>query len=121
MAGRRWLIAAGALIMLAALLHLGVIIGGPPWYRFSGVGEAMARAAARGSTTPALITLAIAAVLAVWALYAFSEAGLLPRLPLLRTGLLVIAALYLLRAAVLVSTVLFKPAMATPSWFGVRS
>ena len=71
----------------------------------------MARAAARGSASPTLITLAIAGVLALWALYAFSGAGLIPRLPLLRTGLIVITAIYLLRAVVLVPTLLFKPGL----------
>ena len=111
MAGRRWLIAAGVLSALAALLHLCVIVGGPDWYRFFGAGEAMARAAARGSATPAVITLVIALILGVWALYAFSGAGVVRRLPLLRTGLVVISAIYLLRVAVLVPTVFLKPAM----------
>ena len=71
----------------------------------------MARAAERGSITPALVTLAIAGVLAVWALYAFSGAGVIGRLPLLRTGLVVISSIYLLRAPLLVPTVLLKPAM----------
>ncbi len=62
----------------------------------------MARAAARGDWTPALITLAITAVLLMWAAYAFSGAGTLPRLPLLRTGLVTITAIYLLRGLILV-------------------
>lgn len=33
---------------IAALLHVGIIIGGPSWYRFFGAGERMARAAAAG-------------------------------------------------------------------------
>jgi hypothetical protein len=82
---------------VAALLHLGVIAGGPDWYRFFGAGEGMARAAQRGSPMPALVTAAIAAILLIWAAYALSGAGLLPRLPLLRTGLVAISAVYLLR------------------------
>lgn len=63
MPGRRWLILGGILSALAAVLHVAVIVSGPPWYRFFGAGEAMARAAERGSFTPALVTLAIAAML----------------------------------------------------------
>ena len=96
--GSSWLIAAAALSAAAALLHLGCIVGGPDWYRFFGAGEGMARAAARGDLRPTLITLGIATVLAVWAAYAASGAGLIPRLPLLRTALVAIAAIYLLRA-----------------------
>ena len=59
----------------------------------------MARAAERGSWYPAVVTCGIAAVLAVWALYAFSAAGVISRLPLARTALLVITAVLLARAA----------------------
>lgn len=99
--GNIWLIAAGWLSVAAALLHLGCIIGGPDWYRFFGAGEPIAQAAARGSWVPAVMTLGIATVLAIWAAYAFSGAGLIARLPLLRTGLIVISAIYILRGMVL--------------------
>jgi hypothetical protein len=102
----RWLVVAGALSLAAALLHLAVIVGGPDWYRFFGAGERMARAAERGSAVPALTTVGIAAVLAIWAAYAFSGAGLIPRLPLLRTGLVVITAIYLVRGLFVVPGVL---------------
>ncbi len=92
-----WLIASGILSSLAALLHLAVIIGGQAWYRFFGAGERMARLAESGSPQPAIITLIIVAVLAAWAAYAFSGAGLIRRLPLLRTALVVISAIYLAR------------------------
>lgn len=104
-----WLIAGGVLSALAALLHLAVIVGGPAWYRFFGAGERLARAAERGSPTPAVVTLFIACILALWAAYAFSGAGLVRRLPLLRTGLVVISAIYLLRGLVLFPALLLKP------------
>lgn len=62
----------------------------------------MARAAARGDWHPTLVTLAIASILLVWAAYAFSGAGWLPRLPLLRTGLVVISAIFLVRGLLFV-------------------
>ncbi|OYX49471.1 MAG: hypothetical protein B7Y97_08940 [Sphingomonas sp. 32-66-10] len=107
--GSSWLIAAAALSGAAALLHLGCIVGGPDWYRFFGAGEGMARAAARGDLRPTLITLGIATVLAVWAAYAASGAGLISRLPLLRTALVAITAIYLLRALAFVPLHFWKP------------
>jgi hypothetical protein len=92
-----WLLAGGVLSALAALLHLACIVGGPAWYRFFGAGERMVRLAQRGSPRAAVITACIAAVLALWAAYGFSGAGVIPRLPLLRVGLVVIAAIYLAR------------------------
>lgn len=106
---RPWLIAAGVLSSIAALLHLAVIAGGPDWYRFFGAGEGMARTAERGSLTPALVTLGIAIVLAAWAAYAFAGAGLIRRLPLMRTALVVIAAIYLARGLVLVPALAVNP------------
>lgn len=99
--GNIWLIIGGCLSAAASLLHLGCIIGGPDWYRFFGAGERVAQAAARGSWVPAAMTLGIATVLVIWAAYAFSGAGLIARLPLLRTGLIVISAVYILRGLVL--------------------
>ncbi|QNN46264.1 hypothetical protein H9L17_13995 [Thermomonas brevis] len=92
-----YLLSGAALSALAALLHLGCIFFGPPWYRFFGAGERMAQLSAAGHIAPTLITTGIAAVLGVWSLYALSGAGVIPRLPLIRTGLCVITGIYLLR------------------------
>ncbi len=105
----RWLVAGGMLSGVAAALHVAIIFGGPEWYRFFGAGEELAQAAERGSPVPAVLALAIALLLLVWALYAFSGAGLIRRLPLLRTGLVVISAIYLLRGAVLAPLLALRP------------
>ena len=101
---------------LASLLHLAVIVGGPNWYRFFGAGEEMARMAERGMIQPALITIGIAAVLAIWAAYAFSGAGLIGRLPLLRTGLVVISLIYLARGLIIVPAWLMNREINTFGW-----
>lgn len=96
-----WLLAGGLLNATAAALHLAIIAGGPSWYLFFGAGRRMAWLAAHHSPRPALIATAIAAVLALWAAYALSGAGVIRRLPLLRLGLIAITTIYLLRAAAL--------------------
>ena len=65
----------------------------------------------------ALITVGIAAVLFVWAAYAFSGAGLIPRLPLLRTALVAISAVYLLRALAPAAILLLRPGMMSLFWW----
>lgn len=90
-------------------MHLGCIAGGPDWYRFFGAGEGIAQAAERGEWTPALLTVAIAAILAIWAVYAFAGAGRIGRLPLLRTGLVTISAVYLLRGLAVLQPQLWRP------------
>jgi hypothetical protein len=108
------LIIGGWLSVAASLLHIGCIIGGPEWYRFFGAGERMATLAEQGSMTPTLLTLGIAAILAIWSAYAFSGAGLLPRLPLLRTGLVVISAIYLLRGLALIPALIINGGAVMP-------
>ncbi|MCT8986787.1 hypothetical protein [Shewanella phaeophyticola] len=91
------LVIAGCLSLFAALLHISCIFGGSDWYLFFGAGENMAQMAAAGDTYPTIVTLIIAAVLCVWGLYAFSGAGLIVKLPLLKTCLVLITAVYLIR------------------------
>ena len=96
-----WLLAGGVASAVASAAHLLCIAGGAAWYRAMGAGERMARAVERGDLAPHLVTLVIAAALAVWAAYALSGAGVVGRLPLLRPALIATTAIYLLRAAAL--------------------
>ncbi len=107
---------AGGLSALAAILHLGIIVNGAGWYRFFGAGEAMARAAEKGRWTPAIVTAGIAVVLASWSAFAWSGAGVLPRLPLLRPVLCAITLVYLLRGLLLVPALVRPHTAATRFW-----
>jgi len=104
----------GGLNALVALLHVAIIFGGGPWYRFFGAGERMACAADAGRLSPAVITAAIALMFALWAAYAFSGAGMLPPLPLRRAVLSGIAAVYLLRGVVFASLLVVRKARPLP-------
>ncbi len=104
--GERWLRRGALLTGAASLLHLGIIFGGPDWYRFFGAGERMARLSARGSAYPTLVTAGIASVLGLWALYGLSGAGVIRRLPLLRPALVLVAAVYFARGTLGIPAVL---------------
>ncbi len=108
-----WLVVGGSLSLAASALHIGCVFGGPDWYRFFGAGEAMVQAAERGEAYPTLVTLGIAAMLGLWAAYAFAGAGLIRRVPLMRTALVAITAIYLVRGAVIVAVLAF-PTLRTP-------
>lgn len=108
-----WLIFGATLSGIAALLHVAIIFGGGPWYRFFGAGEEMALASEAGNIYPTVVTAFIAIVLALWAAYALSGAGVFPRLPLLKWGLIVIAAVYLLRGLAIVPLFFFAPEQAS--------
>lgn len=109
-----WLVGAAFLSGIAALLHVIIVLGGAPWYRFFGAGEDFAVAAESGRAYPALVTLGIALVLALWAAYALSGAGWLPRLPFLLGCLTAITAIYLLRGLAIVPLLFVARELATP-------
>lgn len=99
------MILGGSISVAIALLHIVIIFGGAPAYRYFGAGEEMAELAAAGSVLPALLTFFLAVIFTLWGLYAFSGAGLIRHLPLLRFGLVVIAGIYTLRGIGLVPQV----------------
>ncbi|MDQ3288789.1 MAG: hypothetical protein M3Q42_11130 [Pseudomonadota bacterium] len=112
-----FLVFGGTLSTIAAVLHLGCIAFGPDWYRALGAGEQMARMAESGSGYPALVTSFIAAMLLVWALLAFSAAGLVRRLPLLRTGLSLVTAIYLVRGIAVLPFIEHLPGRSVAFWW----
>ncbi len=117
MNGQMQLIIAGSLSFLAALLHVAIIFGGPEWYRFFGAGEQMASLAETGSQYPTFVTTVIALILAVFALYAFSGAGVIIKLPLMKIALCLITFVYLVRgiAGLILPFVSNHPAIAENS------
>jgi len=90
-------IGGGANLAIAAAHAVGLIWA---WSMFRAVGieEDMRLLARDGAALPYLLTLVTAGAFAVFGLYALSGAGVLRRLPLLRTVLVVITVVYLYRA-----------------------
>lgn len=111
------LIAAATLNALAALAHLGCIVFGASWYRFLGAGERMAQLVEAGSSHPTRVTLFISAVLLTWSAYALSGAGVIARLPLLRTILCAITAVYLLRGLLFFLLMPYFPGNSMAFWW----
>ncbi len=95
-----YLIISGVLSAITAILHLGCIYFGASWYRFFGAGEKMALMAEQGSYHPTIVTLGVFSLLTIWSLYAFSAAGLIFRLPLIRLALILITSVYIVRGVV---------------------
>lgn len=110
------LVAGAALSAIAAALHLACIYFGGPWYRFMGAGEQMARLAESGSLYPAMVASVIAAILFVWSLYALSGAGVIRKLPLLRSTLCAVTAVYLLRGFAFVLLMAVIPGRSITFW-----
>ena len=111
-----YLVAGGISSALAALLHLGCAVFGASWYRFFGAGERMAQMAAAGHWYPPVAAVVIAGILSIWSLYAFSGAGVIRRLPLLRWGLCAITGIYVLRGIGFVAIVANFPGNSATFW-----
>lgn len=110
------LIVGGALSGIAALAHLACLVVGAPLFRLLGAGEQMAQLHDAGHWYPTAITLAIAAVLAIWAAYALSGAGVLRKLPLRRTVLSAVTAVYIVRGVAFVPAMAYFPGNSITFW-----
>ncbi|MFY8328429.1 hypothetical protein [Pseudoalteromonas sp. ZZD1] len=91
---------------IAALAHLGCIIFGGQWYRFFGAGEQMAKMAEAGESYPAIVTSVLVLILFIWSVYGLSGARVISKLPLVRTALVLISSIYILRG---VSFIILMP------------
>lgn len=111
------LVVAAGLSALAALLHLACIAVGALGYRLLGAGEGMAQMALSGHWYPAVITSVIAAILFAWSLYALSGSGLIRRLPFLRTVLIAITGVYLLRGVAFFPLMAHFPGNSMTFWY----
>lgn len=83
-----------------AALHVGALFGGETAARFFTLIQ-------QRSLWIVPIVLAIFGLLSVFGLYAWSGAGLMPRLPLLRTGLVTVGTIYSLRGLLILPITLF--------------
>jgi len=111
---KHWLVLGGFFSFMISILHIAIIFGGAPAYRYFRAGEKMAQMALSGSVLPALLTFFIAAIFAIWGLYALSGAGVIRTLPLVRLGLFVIASIYTLRGIVFIPQIINIFNMAKP-------
>ena len=120
--GRALLVVGGIVSGFISLLHV-VLAMRPGLYRYigPGAGSGLAEKAIQGSSWIVVAMVVLAAVFAVWALYGFSGAGLIGRLPLLRTGLIVIGAIYLLRALFIIPEIKMVLSEAYPVRFVIFS
>lgn len=112
----KFLLAAALCCALAALAHAGCIVFGGDWYRFFGAGEQMAQMAEQGLWYPTLVTLVIVTTLLIWAFYALSGAGVIPRLPFTRLALILIAGIFILRGAAFTSLKPMFPGNSLTFW-----
>jgi len=77
------LIIAASFDGAAAFAHLVCLVFGAPAFRFFGASEQIIKGFEAGKIQPIIITLAITAILCLWAIYALAGAGVIHYLPFL--------------------------------------
>jgi hypothetical protein len=90
---KSFLIAGGIISALISLLHV-ILALKPGLYSYIGPAKEIQMSA----TTASIASVVLALIFAAWAAYAFSGAGLIEALPLLRPALIAIGAIYVLRS-----------------------
>ncbi|MDQ6809720.1 MAG: hypothetical protein M3Z64_09925, partial [Verrucomicrobiota bacterium] len=101
-ATNRYLTWCGVTSLLGGLLHVAIIFGGPTWYAFFGAPATIVRMARAGALYPTIFCLVVAALLLLCASYAFAGAGVIRRLPFLRTALVLIGTVFTIRGVVFI-------------------
>lgn len=107
--------------LVASLVHLAAIIGGPNWFRWIGAGERIARRVETGDKSPIILTVGIAAALMVIAIAAFAGAGIIRPIPLTRFVLILASAVYLARGMALFAPKLLRRPDLSPAFVVVSS
>lgn len=98
----RTLLTLGAVVSFAiALLHVGLAFAGPDTARFFGAPRWVLPLVEQRSWKLIPVLLVIVGLLGAFGLYAWSGAGRMRRLPVLRAGLIGVTTVYLLRGLVL--------------------
>jgi hypothetical protein len=92
---------AGIIALIGVAIHIAAIFGGASWYAYFGAPASVVQSARDGTWLAPVGALVIAGLMAICAAYAFSALGVIRRLPLLRTGLVCMAVICLLRSLVL--------------------
>ncbi|MFZ6874324.1 hypothetical protein ACO0LF_19880 [Undibacterium sp. Di27W] len=100
---------SGMVLVLGALIHLATLWGGPDWYAYIGAPDGIVAMAKAGKRYPVVVCLIIAGFLFVCAAFAFSGAGLIRRLPLLRTVLALMAGGLIVRGISFIPLVIWWP------------
>ncbi len=106
---KSYLLLVGNVACAGAALHVAIIFGGPDWYAFFGAPRGLVEMARAGNVRAPISCMVIAAFLALLAAYAFSGAGVIRRLPLLRLGLACIAMVLILRGLLFIPLIVWRP------------
>jgi hypothetical protein len=120
----KFLITGGVIAAATAAWHLLCIVGGPSWYAFARAPGIVIHSAKQGTLLAPISTAVIAGLMFTCTAYAFSGAGLIKKMPLLKSALVTIAFICLVRALITVPYLISSrldiwELVASSGWFFV--
>lgn len=119
LSSKNLLFVGSILSFLVALLHIALVVR-PKLYDYFGASK-LSELSEQGSSFTLWVTLGLVIMFVVWGFYGLSGAGIIRQLPLLRTVLIGIGTIYLLRALMLPSDILKFAQHARPFRFIILS
>ena len=94
------LISAGIIASASAIWHLLCLWGGPSWFAFARAPQQIIDSAQQGTLLAPIGTIIVAGLMFLCTVFAFSAAGLIRKLPLVKPALMTIAMLCTLRGLI---------------------
>jgi hypothetical protein len=101
----KFLISAGVIASASAIWHLLCIFGGPSWFAFARAPQQIIESAQQGTMLAPIGTIIVATLMFACSVFAFSAAGIIRKVPLLKSALLTISLLCILRALSAIPTI----------------
>ena len=98
----KMLIVGGVIAGATAIWHLLMIAGGPSWYAFGHAPQYIIESAKQNTLTAPIAAVIIASLMFACSAYSFSGAGLIRKIPFLKSALITISIICLGRALITV-------------------
>ncbi|WP_441004621.1 hypothetical protein [Pseudocolwellia agarivorans] len=98
------LISAGVIASASAIWHLLCIFGGPSWFVFARAPQQIIESAQQGTMLAPISTVFVASLMFACTVFSFSAAGLIRKVPLLKSVLITIASLCMLRGLITIAS-----------------
>lgn len=98
------LISAGVIASTSGIWHLLCIFGGPSWFVFARAPQQIIESAQQGTMFAPFGTVIVASLMFACTMFAFSAVGLIRKVPLLKSALITIATLCILRGLIAIPT-----------------
>ena len=98
------LISAGIIASASAVWHILCIFGGPSWFAFARAPQQIIDSAFQGTLLAPIGTVIVASLMFACTVFSFSAVGLIRKVPLLKSALITIAVLCILRGLIAIPT-----------------